>query len=88
MAAFKKICSVGWKFLFVRTICIRFIIYCVFITPQLDYLKMMMKGIWHGLRGRLGEFGTNRNNKIGDLNFLAVMLVSLALDKRFLTRLT
>jgi rhamnosyltransferase len=56
----KRYVPLGWKFLFVRTICIRFIIYCVFITPQLDYLKMMMKGIWHGLRGRLGEFGTNR----------------------------
>jgi rhamnosyltransferase len=50
----------GWKFLFFRTICTRFIIYCVFITPRLDYLKMMTKGIWHGLKGRLGEYGTNR----------------------------
>jgi len=50
----------GWKFLFIRTILIRFIVYCGFISPRLDYLKMMTKGVWHGIKGQLGKLGTIR----------------------------
>jgi rhamnosyltransferase len=56
----KRYVSLGWKLLFIRTILIRLIVYCGFVAPRLDYLKMMAKGIWDGLRGRLGEFETNR----------------------------
>lgn len=49
----------GWKFLFIRTILIRFIVYCCFISPRLDYLKMMTKGVWHGVKGQLGELGSS-----------------------------
>lgn len=50
----------GWKFLFIRTMIIRLMVYCGFISPRLGYLKMMTKGIWHGIKGQLGELGTNR----------------------------
>jgi rhamnosyltransferase len=53
----KRYVPLGWKFLFIRTIFIRFIIYCVFIAPRLGYLKMMTKGVWHGLRSRTGRYG-------------------------------
>jgi rhamnosyltransferase len=56
----KRYVPLGWKLLFIRTILIRLIVYCGFVEPRLDYLKMMVKGIWHGLVGRLGKYGTNR----------------------------
>ncbi|MRR15260.1 MAG: glycosyltransferase family 2 protein [Deltaproteobacteria bacterium] len=49
----------GWKFLFIRTMLVRLMVYGGFISPRLDYLKMMTKGIWHGIKGQLGELGTS-----------------------------
>jgi len=59
---FKKYVPLGWKFLFIRTILLRFIVYGAFISPRLDYLEMMIKGVWHGLRGQLGELKTTSIN--------------------------
>lgn len=32
----------------------RFLFYSVFVAPRLQYVRMMVKGIWHGLRGKTG----------------------------------
>ena len=53
---FKNYVPLGWKFLLVRTILFRFVIYVCGVFPRLTYLKMMSLGIWHGLTGRLGKF--------------------------------
>lgn len=52
---FKSHVPVGWKILFIRTIFIRFLVYSFLVSPRLAYLGMMTKGVWHGLRGRLGK---------------------------------
>ncbi len=56
---FKSYVSVGWKLLFIRTIFIRFLVYVCLVSPRLAYLKMMAKGVWHGLRGRMGKLETS-----------------------------
>lgn len=63
----KKYVPFGWKLLFMRTILIRFIVYCGFVSPRFDYFKMMTKGVWHGLRGRLGKLETNSINSNQDV---------------------
>ena len=34
----------------------KFMLYAVFAKPRLDHLRMMYRGTWHGLRGRMGRF--------------------------------
>ena len=45
----------GWRLYFVRMILVRYLLYPLFVTPRLAYLSLMTKGLWHGLRGRLGK---------------------------------
>ncbi len=52
---FKSYVPIGWKFLFMRTIFVRFFFYVCFVKPRQSYLKMMTKGILDGLCGRLGR---------------------------------
>lgn len=35
---------------------LRFGFYALFATPRSTHLRMMLRGIWHGLRGRLGPY--------------------------------
>lgn len=52
---FQNYVPMGWKFLFIRTILVRLVLYGCLVPPRLTYLKMMTQGIWHGLVGRLGK---------------------------------
>lgn len=52
---FKPYIPLGWKLIFVRTLFLRFVLYSLFVEPQLKYCKMMAEGIWHGLIGRMGK---------------------------------
>jgi rhamnosyltransferase len=58
---FKRYVPVGWKLLFIRTISIRFFVYVCLVSPRLIYLKMMIRGVWHGLLGRLGKLETKNS---------------------------
>jgi len=53
---FKSYIPLGWKLIFIRTLLLRFFLYSLFVTPRLKYCKMMAKGVWHGLKGRMGKF--------------------------------
>ncbi|MDX9819066.1 MAG: glycosyltransferase family 2 protein [Desulfococcus multivorans] len=55
---FKKHTPPSWKFLFIRSIFFRFIVYVCLISPRAAYFKMMTKGILHGLNGCLGKLQT------------------------------
>lgn len=52
---FKKYVPWGWKFLFVRMLLVRFLVYICLVSPRPAFLKMMVKGVIHGLIGRLGK---------------------------------
>lgn len=51
----KKYTPVGWRFRLVRMIFFRYLLYPLWIAPRLTYLKMMTKGLWHGLIGKMGK---------------------------------
>lgn len=53
---FKAYVPRGWKVLFIRRLCLRFVFYTLFVSPRLSYFKMMTLGVWHGLRSRMGVF--------------------------------
>lgn len=53
---FKTYVPLGWKVLFIRMLCLRFVFYTLFVSPRLSYFKMMTLGVWHGLRSRMGAF--------------------------------
>lgn len=53
---FKAYIPIGWKLLFIRTLVLRFVFYSLMVTPRMNHLNMMLRGIWHGLRGRMGAF--------------------------------
>jgi len=53
---FKPYIPLGWKLIFIRTLLLRFFLYSLFVEPRLKYCKMMAKGVWHGLKGRMGKF--------------------------------
>lgn len=53
---FKAYIPLGWKLLFIRTLCLRFGFYILLVSPRLGYFKMMALGVWHGLRSRMGAF--------------------------------
>ena len=53
---FRPYIPLGWKWLFVRTIFLRFGFYTLTVAPRLEHLRMMSLGIWHGLRGRMGPY--------------------------------
>jgi len=51
----KNYTPVGWRLYFARMILIRYILYSLWVTPRFAYFKMMTKGLWHGLLGRMGK---------------------------------
>lgn len=51
----KKYTPVGWRLRLARVIFIRYLLYPLYVTPRLAYLKMMTKGLWHGLINRMGK---------------------------------
>ena len=52
---FKKYTPLGWRLRLARVIFVRYLLYPLYVTPRLTYLKMMTKGLWHGLTGRMGK---------------------------------
>jgi rhamnosyltransferase len=58
----KNYVPLGWKILFIRSIFLRLFVYVCFVAPRKSYFRMMTKGIWHGLRGRLGKLKTGGAN--------------------------
>lgn len=63
---FKPYVPLGWKWLFVRTLVLRFGFYISIVPPRLTNFRMMALGIWHGLRGRLGPFRTTGTGLCGE----------------------
>lgn len=45
----------GWRLYFIRMILVRYLLYPLWVTPRFAYFNMMTKGLWHGLRDRLGK---------------------------------
>lgn len=45
----------GWRLYFGRMILVRYLLYPLWVTPRFAYFNMMTKGLWHGLRDRLGK---------------------------------
>jgi rhamnosyltransferase len=45
----------GWKIKFVRTLGARLTVYLCFFRPRFEYLRMMTRGIWHGLLKKEGK---------------------------------
>ena len=45
-----------WKVSDVWRLFMKYGFYCLYGKPRLDHIKMMSKGIWHGLTGQLGQF--------------------------------
>jgi rhamnosyltransferase len=46
----------GWRLYFFKMICIRWLIYTLFVRPRMEYFKMMVRGVWHGLIGKTGKY--------------------------------
>jgi len=51
----KKYTPIGWRLRLARMIFFRYLLYPLWVSPRLAYLKMMTKGLWHGLIGRMGK---------------------------------
>ena len=48
----------NWKVVDCGRLLLRFGFYSLMTAPRLDHLRMMTMGLWHGLRGRSGPFGS------------------------------
>ncbi len=44
----------NWKMVDARRLLLKFVFYSLFTNPRLQQFKMMVLGLWHGLRGRMG----------------------------------
>lgn len=44
-----------WKRVLARQMIKRYLLFSTCVAPRLSYFKEMTRGVWHGLRGRLGE---------------------------------
>lgn len=47
--------SLAWKFGDILRIIKRFIFYSIYVKPQSEHIKMMLKGVWDGIFGRMGK---------------------------------
>ncbi|WP_037375853.1 glycosyltransferase family 2 protein [Sedimenticola selenatireducens] len=51
----RRYVTLAWKLRFLRALCVRMLFFPLFVTPRVEYLKMMGLGGWHGIIGRLGR---------------------------------
>lgn len=51
----RKYVPYGWRLRFARVIVVRYLVYPLYVSPRFDFLKMMTKGLWHGMTGRMGR---------------------------------
>jgi rhamnosyltransferase len=47
---------IAWKRVIARQMLKRFVVFSVLVAPRFAYARMMLLGLWHGLRNRLGPF--------------------------------
>lgn len=48
----------NWKLVDGWRLCLKYVFYALFAKPRLAHLRMMSLGVWHGLRGKVGELAT------------------------------
>jgi len=46
--------TLNWVVIDACRLAVRFVIYALFAAPRRDNIRMMVLGLWHGIRGRLG----------------------------------
>lgn len=48
--------SLHWKLVDAWRLLVKFVVYSLIVPPRLKHVKMMLKGIWHGLTKQMGQF--------------------------------
>ncbi len=51
---------VNWKFVDGWKLLLKYVFYALFAKPRWSHFRMMTLGVWHGLRGRMGELNASR----------------------------
>lgn len=46
----------NWKVVDASRLCLKYFFYSLFASPRIEQWRMMTLGIWHGLRGRTGQY--------------------------------
>lgn len=46
----------NWKIVDGWRLCLKFVFYVIYAHPRRSHLRMMVLGIWHGLKGRSGKY--------------------------------
>ena len=50
----------GWKWSMLKSIVARFLIYSLTVSPRLSYFRMMIYGVFRGIRGEMGPYSKVR----------------------------
>jgi rhamnosyltransferase len=46
----------NWKIVDAWSLTLKFFFYCLFASPRITHLRMMLRGVVHGLTGRMGRY--------------------------------